>query len=188
MSHALTIVGIESQEPDLLEDEGLPPEQPAFTGLFPQAPFKSLLFKAVNTAQLGSGPPEPAPQSAPGSLNPLFAEPSRPVSSIPTPPLFLNVVKKQWAAPGAAPVPSSMGRNNCNVAMDLVALLQVLSVDAPIAALLPNASVPGDPDEVLRPDEHRSKQVLQWAHQGAAGAIRSATTASFFNRSTLLWL
>lgn len=52
VSHPSALGEVEPQEPDLLEDEDLPPEQPAFTGLFPQAIFKSLLFKVVNTAQL----------------------------------------------------------------------------------------------------------------------------------------
>lgn len=160
VSRPSVLAEADPQEPDLSEDEGLPPEQPSFMGLFPQVLFKSLLFKAVNTAQLGSSTPEPAPTPAPGSLNPLFAEPSRSVTSIPMPPLFLKVIKKQWAWPGAAPVSSSMDRNNFNVAIDLADLLQVPAVDAPIVALLPNASVPGDLDEGLRPDEHRSDQVL----------------------------
>lgn len=108
MSHPSVLDDVESQELDLLEDEGLPPEQLAFMGVFPQALFKSLLFKAVSTAQLGYVHTEPSPTSAPGSLNPLFAEPAKPVTSIPMPPLFLDVIKKQWASPGASPAPSSM--------------------------------------------------------------------------------
>lgn len=65
-----------------------------FTSLFPQAIFKSLFFKVVNAAQLGSSPQEPTPSAVPGSLNPLFAEPAKPVTSIP--PLFIDVIKKQW--------------------------------------------------------------------------------------------
>lgn len=77
----------------LSKDEGLQPDKPAFTGLFPQALFKSLLHKAILTAQLSSplAPPDPATTEK-GSLDPLFAEPSRPVDTIPTPPLFLDIV------------------------------------------------------------------------------------------------
>lgn len=110
------------------------------------------------------------------------------MNSIPTPSLFLDVVKKQWALPGSALVPSLMDWKNFNVAADLASLLQVPMVDAPVAALLPNASVPGDLDEGLSLEERWSDQVLQQAHQGVAWAIRSATTTSFFNRITLLWL
>lgn len=100
----------------MLEDEELPPEQPAFTALFLQAIFKSLLHKAINTAQLGSSSTETAPSSSHDDINPLFVEPSRPVDSIPILPLFLDVVKKQWTMPGSVPVPSSMDRKNFNVA------------------------------------------------------------------------
>lgn len=142
---------VEPHELDLSEDEGLPPEQPAFTSLFLQALFKSLLFKAVNAAQVGPGSSEVVLPSSQGSLNPLFAEPASPVDSIPAPPLFLDVVRKQWSSPGSAPTPTSADGNNFNVAPDLAALLQVLTVDAPVAALLPNAAIPGDLDEGLHP-------------------------------------
>lgn len=84
-----------SQEPDLSDDEGLPSEQPAFTGLFPLALFKSLLLKVVNTAQFGSGSAETIPPTSCGSLDPMFVEPIKPVDSIPAPSLFLDVVRKQ---------------------------------------------------------------------------------------------
>lgn len=169
-SHPSILVAGESREPELSEDEGLPPEQPAFTGFFPLALFKSLLFKAVNTAQHGSNPAE-----SQAGLNPVFAEPTRPVDSTPVPPLFLDVVRKQWSSPGSALVPSSTDHKYFNVAPDLATLLQVPSVDAPVAALLPNASIPGDPEEGLRREEHRSDQVLQRAHQGSAWAIHHST-------------
>lgn len=93
-SHPSSLAEMDSQEPDLSADEGLPPDQPSFTSLFPQAIFKSLLFKAINTAQLGSSPPVSIPSSSQGALNPLFAEPTKPVDCIPMPPLFLDVIKK----------------------------------------------------------------------------------------------
>lgn len=176
-------------EHDLSEDEGLPPNQPAFTGLFPQALFKSLLFKAINTAHLGSTlSTPPLPPSSQEALDPLFVEPPRAVDSIPTPQLFLDVIKKQWTLPGSASAPTATEHKNFNMAPDVASLLQTPTVGAPVVALLPNADIPGDPDEGLGPDEWRSDQVLQWAFQGAVWAIRSASTASFFNKMTLLWL
>lgn len=155
---------------DLSEDEGLLPEQPAFTGLFPQALFKSLLFKAVNTAGFSSSSTvQSSTPATPGALDPLFVEPPKAVESIPTPPLFLDVIKKQWVAPGAAPTPSATDKKNFNVATELASLLQVPSIDTPVAALLPNASVSGSPNEGLHPDKRRSDQVLQRAFQGAPG-------------------
>ncbi|XP_034278399.1 uncharacterized protein LOC117668538 [Pantherophis guttatus] len=179
----------EPHDLELSEDDDLPPEQPAFTGLFPQALFKSLLHKAIATAQLSSPSPLPVSDSAPkGTLNPLFAEPARTVDTISTPPLFLDVIKKQWSSPGSAPTPTAADRRNFSIAPDLDSLLQVPSVDAPVAALLPHSVVPGDPEEGLRPEERRAEHVLQRAHQGASWAIRAAATVSFFNRTTLLWL
>lgn len=187
ISRPSAVEDVDPQEPEVSEDEGLPPDQPAFTGLFPQALFKSLLFKAVNTAQLGTSA-QPDPPAVPGSLNPLFAEPPKPVTAISTPPLFLDVIRKQWSSPVSAPVPSAMDHKNFTVSQDLTSLLQVPTIDTPVAALLSNALIPGDPEESIRPEERRSEQVLQRAHQGAAWAIRSVTTASIFNRLTLLWL
>lgn len=185
-SNLLLLGEVEPREPDLSEDEGLSPEEPAFTGLFPQALFKTLLFKAVNAAQLGSCSTELVPPPSHWSRNPLFVEPTKPLDSIPAPPLFLGVVRKQWSLSGSAPVLFSANRKYFSVAPDLATFLQVPTVDAPVTALLPNAAIPGDPDE--GPEEHCSDQVLQQAHQGPAWAIRVATTASFFNRTTLLWL
>lgn len=110
------------------------------------------------------------------------------VDIVPMPPLFLNMVQRQWTMPGSAPLPSSVDRWFFNVAPELASFLQVPSVDVPIAALLPNSLIPGEPEEILCPEECRSDQSLQWVHQGVAWVIRSAYTASFFNRATLLWL
>ncbi|XP_070797147.1 centrosomal protein of 290 kDa-like [Pituophis catenifer annectens] len=82
-------------------------------------------------------------------------------------------------------VPSSLDKRNFIVSSDLNSLLHVPSVDAPVAALLSSSSIPGDPEEGLRPEERRSEQVLQRAHLGAAWAIKSATTISFFNPKSL---
>ncbi|XP_060543266.1 uncharacterized protein LOC132710656 [Pantherophis guttatus] len=188
-SHPSAFIDEGDPDSDLSEDENLPPDQPAFTGLFPQALFKSLLFKAVNTARLSSPNADPVPpQSSSGALDLMFAEPARPITSVPTPPLFLDVVKRQWESPASAPLPSSNDKRNFQVSSDLETLLQIPSVDAPVAALLPNSNVPGEPDEGFRPEERRSDQVLQKAFQSSSWAIKATTTASFFNRTTLLWL
>lgn len=178
----------DNSDSGLSDDENLPPDQPASTALFPQALFRSLLFKAVNTARLSSTDSNPSVSGPSGTLDPMFAEPPKPITTIPTPPLFLDVVKRQWTSPASAPIPSSSDRTNFQVASDMDTLLQLPSIDAPIAALLSSAAVPGDPAENLRPDERRADMVLQRAHLGAAWAIKAASTASFFNRSTLLWL
>lgn len=96
---------VEHKEQDLSNDEGLLPELSAFTGLFPLAIFKSLLFKASNTACLGSSLAGDEPQTSRERSNALFSEPNRAVDVVPVPPLFLtayglrNVVltSLQWA-------------------------------------------------------------------------------------------
>lgn len=139
-------------------------------------------------AKLGSPATGETPPPSHEVLNPLFSEPTKPVDAISAPCMFLDVVQCQWVSPGSALLPSSSDRRFFNVAPELAALLQVPAVDAPIAALLPNTCIPGDLDERLHLEERQSDQVLQWVHQGAAWAIQSATTVSFFNRATLLWL
>lgn len=169
---------------DLSEDEGLPLDQPTFMGLFLQALFKSLLHKAVTTAQLGSPSPPSAPlTAAQGTLNPLFAEPSRPMDYILTPPLFLNIIRKQWSSPGSASAPTATDCRNFNMAQDLAAILQIPTMDEPVATLLLQMAIPGD----FHLAEHHAEQVLQWEHLGMAWVIWSASTASF-NQTTLLWL
>lgn len=65
---------------------------------------------------------------------------------------------------------------------ELASVLQTPPVDVPVAALLSTSSLLG------QPEDRRAEQALQRAHQGAAWAIFSSSTASSFNRATLLWL
>lgn len=51
-THHSTLTEIDYSNSGLSDDEDLPPDLLAFMGLFPQSLFKSLLFKAVNVAQL----------------------------------------------------------------------------------------------------------------------------------------
>lgn len=44
------------------------------------------------------------------------------------------------------------------------------------------------PEENLKPEDKRTEQTLHRAHQAAAWAMYAATTASFFNRASLLWI
>lgn len=134
---------------DLSEDEGRPPDQPVFTGLFPQALFKSLLFKVVNTSELGLPSPTQAPSLQLMGLWILFSL-NHLRWWIPfLPHLFLDVIRKQWISPGAAPTLSAMDKKKFNVASELASLLQVPSTDSSIAALLPNAAILGNLDEGL---------------------------------------
>lgn len=53
------------RELDLSDDEGLAPDQPAFTGLFQPSLFKPLLFKAKNSAQPGAQTAVTEPEGQP---------------------------------------------------------------------------------------------------------------------------
>ncbi|XP_058045915.1 lamina-associated polypeptide 2-like [Ahaetulla prasina] len=178
---------LERADPDLSEDEGLLPEQPAFTSLFPPNLFKSLLFKAKNVAQLGSSSAQSVASSSKDASDLVFSEPAHVVDTIPAPGLFIEVVKRQWSAPSSSTIPTSADKRFFNVDPDLSSVLQTPTVDVPVAALSASSSISGQPEEGLRPEDRRTEQVLQRAHQGSAWAIRSASSA-FFNRPTLLWL
>lgn len=72
------------------------PDQPAFAGLFRPSLFKSLLFKAKNTARLGTHLPSPDPTSETvDDMDSLFSEPTTEAEVVPLPRLFLDVVQRQ---------------------------------------------------------------------------------------------
>lgn len=135
---------------ELAEDEGTSPEQPASSGLFPLALFKSLLFKAHNAVGLAN----PAPASE-GRLSttqdPLFVEHTPKLDVVPAPQLFLDNVRCQWSAPASGPMPSSVDKKYFNVAPELSSLLTVPSVDGPVAALYSPNAMPGESDKLLKP-------------------------------------
>lgn len=83
----------ETRDLDLLDDEGLIPEQPTFTGLFPHGLFKLLLFKVKNSARLGAPSAPPETESTPASSDPLFSEPTADTEFSSSPGLFISVGK-----------------------------------------------------------------------------------------------
>lgn len=92
------------QELELSEDEGMQPEQPSFTDLFPPGLFKSLLYKAINSANLGQQSNEP-PKEQPGPSDPLFNQATAHADIVPSPQLFMDVVQKQWSTLASGPTP-----------------------------------------------------------------------------------
>lgn len=100
----------------LLEDEGMTPDPSPFIGLFWPDLFKSLLCKAKTITNLG---PEPGPDpalSAVDSSHMVFSEPTVENEVVPSPKLFLGIVQRHWASPGAGPPPSGTERKLYNVA------------------------------------------------------------------------
>lgn len=89
---------------DLLEgNETLAPDPPAFSGLFIPSLFKPLLHKARATTKLGGGATALATAMFQDPGQAMFSDRSADKEEVPAPPLFLEVVKHQWAWPGAFP-------------------------------------------------------------------------------------
>lgn len=85
-------------------------------------------------------------------------------------------------------MPSTSDKRYFNVGPELVKVLHITSVDAPVATLLSSSNIPGEPEDRLRPNDRRADHSLQRSHQRDAWAIHSPTSASFFKRTTLIWL
>lgn len=77
---------------DLSEDKGILPDPPASSGLFQPGLFKSVLFKAKNTANLGDSPLILA-ESSQGLTDPLFAEHTTETEVLPYPQIFVDAVQ-----------------------------------------------------------------------------------------------
>ncbi|XP_070605564.1 uncharacterized protein [Erythrolamprus reginae] len=178
----------EQTEARLYEDEGGAAERPAFTGLFNPVLFKTLLYKAKATAGIG----EPATSDAslalsePNSL--VFSEPAIEKEEIPTPKLFMDVVQRDWALPGSHLTLSGMEKQLYNMASNFTTALEMPTIDGPVMALASPTFMSNDTDDALNAEDKRSEVTLRKVHLAAAWAIKSSLSASFFNRTSLLWL
>lgn len=83
----------------------------------------------------------------------LSLEPATEAEVIPSPKLFLNVVQRQWASPGAEPNTSNMDKGFYNMGPDLTKALQVPVVDAPVAALATPSVLVGESEDALRAED-----------------------------------
>lgn len=81
-----------------------------------------------------------------------------------------------------------MDRKIYTAEQDLEDLLQIPSVDAPLATLVSVAILPSDTAEGFKAEDRKAELSARKSHQAAAWAIRSATAASFFTRTSLIWL
>lgn len=118
----------------------------------------------------------------------LFTEPVTKQEVIPSPKFFLDVVHRQWNQPGAIPVPSGMDRRMYTGEQELEDLLRVPSVYAPLANLALAALIASDTAEGLKAKDRKAELSAHKTHQAAAWAIRSTIAASFFTRTSLIWL
>lgn len=86
---------------ELSDEEGLFLDQPVFKGLFRPHLFKALLFKAKASMKLGTATSRPERSMAerdPADL--FFSEPATEMEAIPAPPLFFDMIQRQWASLG----------------------------------------------------------------------------------------
>ncbi|XP_034296649.1 uncharacterized protein LOC117679126 [Pantherophis guttatus] len=174
---------------DLSEDEDLGPDQPAFVGLFKPQLFRSLLHKAKAITGLGSSQASSVNTGeGPSSSIPLFEVPTIESEEIPGPKIFRDVLQRQWAAPASGPSPNVLDRRLYNLAPELSSLLQVPSVDQPVAELSAPTNLTGPPEEGLRPEDRRLEHSLVRSHQATAWSVKASLAASFFNRASILWL
>lgn len=86
------------------------------------------------------------------------------------------------------PAPSGIDKKMYTAEQELEELLQIATVDAPLATLASAAILPSDTAEGLRAEDRKAELSARKTHQAATWAIRSATAASFFSRTSLLWL
>lgn len=173
------------------DEDSQVPEVPAITGLFPPAMFSSLLRKAKATAEL-DGTPYPnqaaaTPSTSGGTRKGPFHRPQVQKEEIPTPDLFLEVLKSQWAKPGTFPTPGSNDRRFYNLNASFAQTLQVPSVDASVVGLASSSAVvTGDISNCLKAEDMKAELVMPKIFQAITWTIKAAAAASFFNRSTLL--
>ncbi|XP_013915501.1 PREDICTED: uncharacterized protein LOC106543922 [Thamnophis sirtalis] len=170
------------------DDESLVPDWPTFTDLFQPALFKSFLYKAKTTANMGvtDAPPETSLSLDPTEW--LFSEPFPEQEGTPSPKLFVDVIQQQWNQSGSLAVPSSNDRRFYGSGPDLEEFLQLLAVDTPVTTLASSAILPSDVTEGLKAEDHKMEMTLCKMHQEVAWAIRAATARSFFNRTSLVLL
>ncbi|XP_070798961.1 uncharacterized protein [Pituophis catenifer annectens] len=173
---------------DLSDDADMPPDKPAFSGLFRPSLFKSLLHKA----KLATNMADPAPQvDQPGPSQQheaLFTTPKPATDFIPCPQLFSEVVQRSWSTPSSLPAPSGLDKKLYCSAPSLQDLLQLPTVDAPVANLTASSVISNDVADGLRSEDRKAEFTFRRTHNAAAWAVKAATSASFFSRACLIWL
>lgn len=175
-------------EHELSEDKGRSPDKPVFTGLFNPNMFKTLLYKAKTTANLGvaAGASDRSAEQDPNAH--LFTEPVTTQEVVPSPKLFVDIIRKQWNQPRSLSNPSGLDKKMYTVEQEVEDMLKLPAIDAPFTNLASSNILPSDSAEGLKTEDRKAEMSVCKTHQAAAWAIRSAIAASFFNRTSLLWL
>lgn len=102
--------------------------------------------------------------------------------------LFLDIVQRQWAKPGSILTPSGLDKKLYSVDQVMEDLLKLLTIDSPLAQLTSPSILPSDVTKGLKLEDRRAEISTRKTHQVAAWAIKSATAASSFARTSLVWL
>ncbi|XP_060537519.1 CCAAT/enhancer-binding protein gamma isoform X1 [Pantherophis guttatus] len=159
-----------------------------FKGLFNPALLKPLLAKARATACLGKASPATGPTTDSGEQDDFLFTEQAGADTIPIPGMFLEMIRRQWAAPTSAFRATGQENLLFDVDKDLLNLLQLPKVDSPVAALTSSSILPPDAEDALKGEERREETALRRAHMANSWAIRASTAASFFTRASVRWL
>ncbi|XP_070610821.1 lamina-associated polypeptide 2, isoforms alpha/zeta-like [Erythrolamprus reginae] len=173
---------------ELSDEEYAFPELPAPAGLFKPALYRLLLHKVKQTLDVPGAVAPPDTGDGLRTSASLCKEQPRESDTVPAMEIFLENIKRTWQHPAAAQGPSNIERRFYTFDNELESLLQFLPVDKPVATLVSNAAFPSETADSLKPDERRAETLLKKANQMAAWALQAASTASIFNRASIMWI
>ncbi|XP_032092319.1 LOW QUALITY PROTEIN: extracellular calcium-sensing receptor-like [Thamnophis elegans] len=189
-NHNGALIEIEFDTPGLTDDLSA-----ACVALkLPKSESSSLLRKAAATADIDPPlNPKPAAESSGKGKSKKkkgpFHRPPLAKEEISTPEMFMEVLKSQWVKSGSFPTPGANERKFYNLNQTFAQALQLPEVDNPVVTLASaSAVVAGDTANCLKPEDKKADIVLRKMFQAITWAIRAAGSASFFNRSMVLWL
>lgn len=175
-------------EMELSEDEDLALNRPSFMGLFHPSMFKSLLHKAKLTTNMGISGMQPSQQGDSHPHGNLFQLPKPEQDFIPCPELFTEVVQRSWAHPTSISALNGLDKKLYCSDPTLQDLIQLPTVDEPIAHLTSSSVISNDVLDGLRSEDRKADLSFCKTHQAAAWAIQVATSTSFFACASLIWL
>lgn len=104
------------------------------------------------------------------------------------PQLFSEVVQRPWGIPGSLASLNGLDKKLYCSVLNLQDLLQLPLVDAPVAHLTSSTVLSNDIADGLCTEDRKAELTFCKTHQAAAWAIKAATSVSFFNRASLIWL
>lgn len=169
------------EEFEFLDNEGMIPDKPAFPGLFRPSLFKSLLHKAKVATNMGKVLDPASLSQEPANLNEnLFMLPKPDHDFVPCPDLFSQVIQRPWEQLGSLSGPNGHDKKLYCSAPKLDSLLQLPSVDEPVASLTSSSVLASHVGEGLKMEDKRAEMSFRKTHQAAARAICAATSAFFF--------